>query len=328
MPEAARKSESHVRFNSQPSLDEVLAAVAIPQHAVFRLDQLRDRELTIRAVQQRAAANRLHRIYRAVYGLVPADLLTRNGRYMAAVLACGPTAVLSHRSAGALLGLRPTDRANFDITVPSRVRRRQPGIDIHTSTTLTAADVTSVENIPCTTVSRTLLDLADVISPRALERALDQAEILGVLDLRKLRDQIERNPTRPAARLLQTIIDDVYTGRTPTWNDFEEAFFALCRSRGIRQPEVNQFVDPGDGEPAIRVDFLWRAERLIVETDGHGTHRTRQAFERDRRNDQRLTLAGWRTIRVTWRQVKDEADRIGTTVETLLRRLAAQQRAA
>jgi hypothetical protein len=237
---------------------------------------------------------------------------------MAAVMACGPNAVLSHRTAAALLGLRATDRSKFDVTLPGRARRRQPGIDAHSSTTLVETDITRVNNIPCTTVSRTVLDLCDVISQRGVERALDQAEILDALDLRKLQDQIARNAARPAARLLRKILKDIYTGRTPTWNEFEEAFFALCRSYGIRQPDVNQFVDPGDGEPAIRADFLWRAERLIVETDGRRTHRTRQAFERDRRNDQRLMLAGWRSIRITWKQLSNEPARIARTIIALL----------
>jgi len=239
---------------------------------------------------------------------------------MAAVLACGPDAVLSHRSAAALLGLRPTDRSNLDVMVPGRGRRRQPGIDVHSSTTLTDADITRVNNIPCTTVSRTVLDLCDVIASRGVERTLDQAEILQVLDLRKLQDQITRNASRPAARRLRTILEDIYTSRTPTWNEFEEAFFLLCRSHGIRQPEVNEFVDPHDGEPAIRADFVWRAERLVVETDGRTTHGTRQAFERDRRNDQRLMLAGWRSIRVTWRQLMNEPARVARTIIALLNR--------
>lgn len=226
MPEPASETQKCLALNAQPRLDNGVAELASAQWAVFGLDQLRDLGLSAAAVRYRASTGRLHRLYHAVYGLVPADLLTRNGRYMAAVLACGPDAVLSHRSAAALLGLRATDRAKFDVTVPGRARREQPGIDVHTSTTLTAADVACVENIPCTAVSRTLLDLAEVISPRGLERALDQAEILDMLDLRRVQDQIERNATRPAANRLRTLIEDVYTGRTPTWSDFEEAFLA------------------------------------------------------------------------------------------------------
>lgn len=320
MPEVARETQTGPSLETQPHPDEALAKLAAAQWGVFSLDQLQALGMRASAVRTRASNGRLHRIYRSVYSVVAAGLLTRNGRFMAAVLACGPDAVLSHRSAAALLGLRPTDRSNFDVMVAGRGRRRQPGIDIHSSTTLTDADITRVNNIPSTTVSRTVLDLCDVISPRGVERSLDQAEILEVLDLRKLQDQIARNATRPAARVLRAILEDVYTGRTPTWNEFEEAFFLFCRSYGIRQPDVNQFVDPHDGEPAVRADFLWRAERLVVETDGRRTHGTRQAFERDRRNDQRLMLAGWRSIRITWRQLKNEPARIAKTIIALLNR--------
>jgi predicted transcriptional regulator of viral defense system len=320
MSDVARETQRGLSLNAQRHVDQALASLAAGQWAVFSLDQICELGMSPSAVRARASTGRLHRVYRSVYAVVPADLLTRDGRFMAAVLACGPDAALSHRSAAALLGLRASERAKFDVTLPGRARRSHAGIDIHCSTTLTAADIKRERNIPCTTVSRTLLDLADVIAPRAVERALDQAEILDALDLRKLRDQLERNAARPAARRLRTILEDVYTGRTPTWNDFEDAFFVLCRSHGIRQPDVNVFVDPGDGEPMIRVDFLWRAERVVVETDGRETHRTLQAFERDRRNDQRLSAAGWRPIRATWRQLKREPDRVAKTIVTLLSR--------
>ncbi len=238
--------------------------------------------------------------------LVPAELLSREGRWIAAVLACGPTAVLSHRSAAALHELRATERTGIDVTIPDRDRHPRAGIDVHRSTTLTAADVTTVNRIPCTTIARTQLDLAEVINRRAVERAYDQAEILEVFDLRALHDQLARNHGRHAIPRVRAILDEHYSGTTATWSELEELFVALVRRAGLPQPEVNAWVIAADAEPALRVDFLWRSEHLIVETDGHATHRTRQAFERDRRRDQLLTQAGWRVVRVTWRQVIED----------------------
>ncbi|HEY5317866.1 MAG TPA: hypothetical protein VIJ20_07790 [Solirubrobacteraceae bacterium] len=295
-----------------------MAALANAQHAVFDFGALRDLGLTASAVHKRAAARRLHRVYHGVYSLVPPQLLSREGHWMAAVLACGPGAVLSHRSAAALLGLRPTRRARIDVTVPNRSRRAHARIEVHRSTTLTPADTTRVKNIPCTTVARTQLDLAEVINRRGLERAFDQAEILEVFDLRALEDQLARNPHRRGVPLIRSVLTEHYIGSTPTWSEFEERFLAFARADGLPQPEVNHWIVLDDGGPPIRADFAWPAYRVVVETDGRRTHGTRQAFERDRRNDLRLAAALWRPTRVTWRRLDTEAALIETTLRALL----------
>jgi hypothetical protein len=236
---------------------------------------------------------------------------------MAAVLASGAGAVLSHRSAAALHDLRRTNRARIEVTVPGHAADARRGLDIHRSCTLAAADVTTVDGIPCTTVARTLLDLSDVVDARDVERACDQAEILERLDLGALHEQFERNPTRHGTSVLRSLLD-THHRPAPTWSELEERFLALVRAAGLPEPEVNAWVDPADGEHPLRVDFLWRGPRLIVETDGHASHRTRQAFERDRRRDQRLTLAGWRVVRVTWRQLGDDAAGTGRLIAGLL----------
>lgn len=241
-------------------------ALASRQHGVFDLAQLIDLGLSASAVRKRVKAGRLHRVHRGVYSLVPPGLLSRDGRFMAAVLACGPGAALSHRSAAALHELRRTDRAGIDVTIPCRTHRTVPGVDVHRSTTLTAADVTLVNNIPVTTIARTLLDLGAVVPRRPLERAVDQAEILELLDTRALDDQLERNRKRPSARNLQRVRDEHAAGSTPTWTELEEAFLSLCRRAGVPKPEVNAWVVLDDGEPAIRPDFVWREQRVVIET--------------------------------------------------------------
>ena len=305
-------------FLGQVPVDAALAALASAQHLVFELGQLRDLGLTTSTIYRRVASARLHRVYHGVYSLIPSQLLTRDGRFMAAVLACGPGAVLSHRSAAALLELRRTDRARIDVTVPVRSHREHPGIEVHRSTTLEPSDTTRVNGIPCTTVARTLLDLAEGVDRRGLERACDQAEVMEVFDLRALQDQLVRNPTRRGARLLRSVLVEHYIGSTITWSELEERFLGRIREAGAPRPELNQWIVLPDGGPPIRGDFVWRAQRAIVETDGYRTHGTRQAFEDDRRKDQRLTIARWRGIRVTRRQLEYRLDQTVATVLALL----------
>jgi hypothetical protein len=262
----------------------------------------------------------LYRRYRGVYTIVPPSMLSLKGRYLAAVFACGDSAALSHRSAADLHGLRASNRAAIDVIVPSRTRRLHDGIDIHRSTTLTAADITVVEAIPVTTVARTALDLAAVVRRRAVERALDQAEMLEVFDLNALMDQLQRNPHHPGALILKAVLEEHTAGSTVTWSRLEELCLEITRVAGVALPELQAYVDPGDGEPPPRCDFVWRAQRVIVEADGFGSHKTRYAFEDDRRRDQRLTRVGWRVVRVTDRQLRFERARIVALIVDLLRR--------
>jgi hypothetical protein len=281
--------------------------------------------LTARAVQRRALVGRLHRIHQSVYSLVPESLLTARGRWMAAVLACGPGAALSHHSAASLQGLRSSSRSRIDVTIPRRSPRKHAGIAVHRSTTLAPRDVTIVEGIPCTTVARTLFDLAEVLTQRQLERAFDQAEAQEVFDRRAIEDQLRRNPTRRGARRVRRLLNEHYIGSTPTDSEIEERMIPLLRAAGVPMPQVQAWIDPDDGDLLIKRDFVWRDLKVDVETDG-GRHRTRQQHELDTRNDQRLTSAGWRVLRITWRQLLNEPDRVMVTIVELLRQAAAAQR--
>jgi hypothetical protein len=285
---------------------------------VVTLEQLVGVGVSESAVVKKAARAQLHRIHVGVYAIVPPSMLSSNGRYLAAVMACGPGAALSHRSAAQLHGLRLTARGRIDVILPGRAKRARPGIDAHTSVHLTPQDITAVDRIPVTTVARTALDLAAVVARRQVERALDQAEILRTFDLTALTDQIQRNPHHPGAATLTAILGSHYAGSTATWSELEEICLEAARAGGVPAPEVNAFVDPGDGEPPIRVDFVWRAQRTAVEADGRGTHLTTWTFEHDRRRDQRLAAAGWRVVRVTYRQLQRERARIQRLLADLL----------
>lgn len=283
-----------------------MSALATAQNAVFSLAQLRELGLSDSAVRKRTAACRLFRIHVGVYSLVPPELLTREGRWTAAVLACGPEAALSHRSAAALHGLRPAGRAAIDVSIPRRSGRRHDGIDIHRATTLTPADVITIATVPVTTVARTIADLLAVAPERTAQRALEQAVVMQILDGRALDDQTARHPH--GARLRRLLQRGPIN--RPTESVMEERLLSECRRAGVPEPERQIYIDLGDAEPMIRADFVWREQRLIVETDGAAAHGTKRAFEDDRRRDQRLARAGWRVIRVTWRQLVAEPDRV------------------
>jgi very-short-patch-repair endonuclease len=235
---------------------------------------------------------------------------------MATALAYAPDGALSHRDAAALLGLRRHARATVEVTVPRRARARA-GVLVHMSETLGPDDVVVEEGIPCTSVARTLVDLGDVLDRRAVERAVEQAEILQRLDVRAVDEALARAGPRHGAAVLRVVLGQGL-GETLTANELEERFLEICRSAALPQPAVN--VWGADPTEETKVDFLWRHERLIAETDGRETHATRQAFERDRLRDQRLTLAGWRVVRFTHRQVTREPGRVARTVGALLAR--------
>jgi hypothetical protein len=242
------------------------------------------------------------------------------------VLACGPGAVLSHRSAARLHELRDWSHTKIEVTVPNRSARAHPGIAVHRSTTLTDKDVTVVNNVPCTTVHRTLLDLGDVVNQRQLERAFDQADTLEVLDLGAINDQLARNPTRRGAKAVKAVMRDHYIGKTPTWSENEELFLSITRGLGLPDPDTNQFIVLDDGGPPIRVDFVWREQRVIVEADSDKWHGSKQRQEIDRRRDQRLTAAGWRVIRTSWRQMNHEPDDLRRALVKLLGRASPNGR--
>jgi hypothetical protein len=308
MSGAARENGKSVRFLVQ----------ATAQHGVIALYQLRELGLTAAAVHKRVAAGRLHRVHHAVYSLVPRELLKREGLYMAAVLACGEGAVLSHRSAARLHDLRNYGDRPIEVTIPRRSTLHHSGVVVHASTTLTQADVTLANNIPVTTVARTLFDIAEVLTARQLERAFDQADSMNALYIPAIDDQLARNPTRPAAKAVRHLLRTHYIGSTPTENEFEDAFLALTRSLKLPDPTPQFYIDPGDGEPPIRADFAWPDRKIAVETDGQRTHGTRHAFEADRRRDQRLIAAGWRVIRTTWRQLTQRPHELKPVLLTLL----------
>ena len=224
---------------------------------------------------------------------------------MAAVLATGPNAVLSHRSAAALQGIRPYD--GLEVTVPAY--RTRPPITVHTSS-LPHDEVTAVEGIPVTGVSRTLLDLAAVLRSRQLERAFNEAEVLRLSDPLSVVDLMARYPRRKGIATIRAILD---TGPAFTRSELEARFAALRRTAGLPSPPSMPWFRGSNATAS------GRDQRLIVELDGRGAHGTRAAFERDRARDRTLTAAGWRVVRVTWRQLHDEPEALALDLRRILR---------
>ena len=251
-----------------------------------------------RAIDHRVERARLHVVQRGIYA-VGHDMLSERGRWMAAVLAGGGGAVLSHRSAAALWRLRPSARKQAELTVPRR-RGRRPAIQFHQAP-LPADEVTVHDGIPVTTVARTLLDLARAVDQRQVERAINEAEVLRLWDDVSLAALLERYPRRAGSRKVRGALRDRQEGPTITRNDLEENFLALVRRASLPRPEVNATLEASGR--TFEIDFLWREQRLAVELDGHEAHGTRAAFEQDRERDRILSAAGWRPACFTWRQL-------------------------
>lgn len=292
--------------------DRRVAALATRQHGVATRGQLRALGLTDDSIEDWIARDRLHRLHRGVYA-VGHCALHRHAAWTAAVLACGSGAVLSHRSAAALWGIRPTSMTRVEVSVRGyHGRRRRSRIHVHRTGTLTADEVTRHEGIAVTTVARTLVDLAEVLSRRSLERAADEAEVLRRFDLRALRRIIDAHPQRVGCARMGALLEEHAIGTTLTRTELEDRVVALCDGAGLPRPRVNARV------AGLEADFLWPRQRLVAEADSHRYHATRRAFERDRERDAILMLAGYRVIRFTDRRIAAHPDEVAATLAELL----------
>lgn len=218
---------------------------------------------------------------------------------MAAVLACGPGAVLSHASAAAHWNIRGSAASYVDVTVPTRAGRvKRKGLRVHRSGRLGSDEVTVHEGIPVTTLARTLLDLADVLTLQDLKRAIHEADYLRLLDMTTVIAVVANNSGRRGATLLKA----AQSPAEMTKSKLEERFLAVIDRHNLPRPKVNVQIE------GYEVDFAWPQAKLIVETDGFAAHGTRKAFERDRLRDRRLKRAGFDTIRLTPRSLAYEAE--------------------
>jgi very-short-patch-repair endonuclease len=274
--------------------DREAARIARRQHGVVTSAQLAAAGLSPTAIRYRVKHGRLRRLHQGVYlfSSLPAQFTAE----MAAVLACGDHAALSHHAAAALWRFRPKQDGAIDVTVGQGRARPRSGIQVHRAVDL---PVTRHHGIPITTPMRTLVDLAPLLAQHELDRAVEEAQVRGLV-------KPEALTSAPHRALRLTAREDA----SMTRSEAEQRLLALVRAADLAPPHTNVRVE------GFEVDMAWPEQRLIVEVDGFAFHSTRAAFERDRLRDQALQAAGWRVMRITWRQIAD-------TPEAVVARVAA-----
>jgi very-short-patch-repair endonuclease len=284
----------------RPESDKEVARRAARQWGVLSLAELQECGLTPRAVSRRVRSGRLHRLHRGVYAVGHRNV-PLNGRFLAAVKACGPTAVLSHYSAAALWGVVVWDGRPIEVTVASTARRKHRGLRIHRTQN---PERTRRAGIPVTPPARTLIDLAATLPFKPLRRAVRQAQALRLVSLAEL-----------AGARSRTLAEILAAGPAPTRSELEDAVLELMLRGGLQRPDVN--VPMTLAGRTVVPDFRWPGERLVVEADGREWHDNRLAREDDVERQALLEARGERVVRVTWRQA------VARPQETLARIRAA-----
>ncbi|MEA2425030.1 MAG: hypothetical protein QOH13_1440 [Thermoleophilaceae bacterium] len=290
-----------------------MAKLATLQHGVVGRVQLVTLGLHPRAIDRRCDAGRLHAVHRGTYA-VGHPLLSPQGRWMAGVLAGGHDAVLSHLSAAALWEIRGR-QGPAEITVP--VKGRSPrGVKARYAQ-LEPDEITVRAGIPVTTVERTLLDLGAVVrDPTQVEKAIREADYLGLFDLDEMLRLVERHPRRRGTAAMRKAVRAAADTRGRTRSELEERFLQLLSKAKLPSPEVNGTVELG--ALTIEADAVWRTHMLIAELDGRAAHGTADAFEADRLRDREAALAGWLVVRITWRQLRGDGPRVMDDLKRLL----------
>jgi very-short-patch-repair endonuclease len=279
--------------------ERAIAELAAKQRGVITRAQLLELGMTRTTIDNWVKHSRLHSLYRGIF-LLGHPRPIAGARQLAAVLACGRGAVLSHLSAAGLWRLLPGREGDVDVTVPGRNPGRRRGIRVHRVNALDRRDVRKLGGIPITSPARTIFDVAAVVRRRELEQALAEAYARRLARRSDFISLLARRSSLPGTRALRALLDE----GTPalTRSQAEERLLALIRTAELPAPEIN--VRIGRHE----VDFMWRDQRLIVEVNGFRFHSSRSAFEHDRRRDAELISQGFRVIRITWRQIFDRPE--------------------
>jgi very-short-patch-repair endonuclease len=294
------------------------AALASGQHEVLKLEHLCGLGMSASGVRHWVAAGHIHRQYAGVYAFGRPDL-SPQGHRLAAIFACGDGALCSFVTAGATHEIRATMSSYIDVTIPAGAPlRRHRGIRCHRADLL-PQDAAVVDGIPVTSVSRTLLDLATVLSEDALERAAKQAVVERVFDMRAIEDLLVRSKGHRGIRKLRSVLErgDLSAEDQPK-SGLEIAFAELCRTAGLPKPEINRYLLLGDEYHEI--DFLWRSERVVIETDGGRYHSDGWQKARDAKRDMLLTKHGFRHERIPDLMVEHQPREAIAIARTLLGR--------
>jgi very-short-patch-repair endonuclease len=286
-----------------------LAALARRQHGVVSVRQLRRLGYSPSSVGRATVTGQLHRLHHGVYAVGHTNI-SLQGRCLAGVLASGPRALLSHYSAGWLLGLMPTRPVPVHVTTPIP-RKRRDSIRVHHSRTLIDADRALAQEIPVTSVARTALDLAAVLRFRSLRRLVRRSEELEVFDLADFRSVLARNRGHRGAFHLERAIG-IYEPPRLTRSELERELLRLLEQAGLSRPST-AFVVAG-----YELDLYWPELRFAVELDVYATHGGHESFEEDRRRDEDLKLAEVELTRVTGRRLEREPQQVVDRIRQLL----------
>jgi hypothetical protein len=273
------------------------------QHGVVARAQLLGLGFSAKAIRHRMATGRLRPVYLGVYSVGRREL-TREGRWMAAVLASGNRAVLSHRSAAALWEIAQEPRDRIDVSVCQAGKIHRPGVLVRSRPALREREIGMERGIPLTQPVRTLIDIATELTPRELERAVNEADSRGRVDAEALRLALDDHVGEPGVPALRRLLDR-HTFRLSD-DELEILFRPLAAAAGLPTPLTKQIVN------GYEVDFYWPDLRLVVETDGLRYHRTASAQTRDAERDQTHTAAGFTPLRFSHYQVKYEPDHVRT----------------
>ncbi len=294
-----------------------LWAVATRQHGVITRSQLLDLGFSSKAIEHRIARGRLHRMWRGVYAVGRPEL-SRYGVWMAATLACGPKAVLSHATAAAVWGIRAEPAGDIEVTVAAPSPRLHAGIVVHRRAALRPSDLTSRLRIPVTAPAATLIDLATRLSREQLEAAINEADKRALIDPDQLRSALTAAGGRPGVASLRETLDRRTFALTDS--ELERRFLPIARSAGLPPPTTGARLN------GFKVDFHWPELGLVVETDGLRYHRTPAQQGRDRLRDQAHAAAGLTPLRFTHAQVRYESDHVRATLAAVARRLGESDR--
>ena len=299
-------------YQARPDAWDRACEVARRQHGVVARAQLLELGAHAQGIKHRVARGRLHQVRRGVYAF--AGELTLHGHWMGAVLSGGPEAALSDTSAAQLWEIVPRPRSLppsmpvFDppnpihVAVPGEGGTTRRDLVLHRRRTLEPNQVTRRQGVPVTKPVATLVDVAAVLDPARLERAINEADKRHLVDPERLRAALDEFPKRPGLAALKRTLDSPTFAMTDT--ELESRFLPLARKAGLPMPETQAQVN------GFRVDFFWPALGLVVETDGLTYHRTPAEQARDRVRDQVHTAAGLTCLRFTRAQVRFEPEHV------------------
>jgi very-short-patch-repair endonuclease len=267
------------------------------QHGVVTHGQLRELGLRPEAIQHRLHNGRLHQLMRGVYAVGRPDI-SEKGRWQAAVLACGPQALLSHRSAAALWGIHRGREESIEVVVPAGLSKQRPGVRAHRRRDHEAPGRRVVDNIALTHPVATLVDLASCVSVGQLEAAVNEADHRELVDPERLLVALDSLPRRVGIGPLRKLLERPVVALSST--ELERRFLPLAREAGLPVPRTQAQLG------AHRVDFFWPELGLVVEADSLRYHRTPLKQAQDKRRDNAHVEAGRTTLRFTHGQICHE----------------------